>query len=316
MQTTQVQPPKRYPTNLLAKEHWAQRVFYSYNVPKMQEFLNKIHDLEVYEDDVWLVTLPKCGTTWMQELLWLVMNNFDFATAKSEHLELRSPFMEFDFLIYHDLERAFKPIESLKRPRLIKSHLSLGLLPAQIWDKKPKVIYVSRNPKDAFVSEYHFFRHMGDFSADHTLEDYLNNRMEGTSSNEQFDNMTEYYALRSEPWLYYTSYERMKTDLRSVIQDVCQFLNKSIDEETMQQMLKHLSFEEMKKNPTTNHHWEIEQIHRERQVSLDDFNFCRKGKVNGYKEEISPAMVMKLDKWVQDKMKLYDTTLEDLLVLN
>ncbi|XP_013110527.1 sulfotransferase 1E1-like [Stomoxys calcitrans] len=314
MAESEVVQPKRFPTNLLPMKYWENRK--CYYIPNAQEFLNKVHDVEVYDDDVWLVSLPKCGTTWMQELLWLVLNNYDFEAAKSEHLEKRSPFMEFHYIIHKDLKGAFKAIETTNRPRLIKSHLCLALLPAQIWNKKTKVIYVSRNPKDAFVSEYHFFRHMGFFSAHITLEEYLNNRMESECSSEQFDNMTEYYALRSEPWLYYTSYERMKTDLRSVIQDVCQFLNKPIDEETMQQMLKHLSFEEMKKNPTTNHLWEIEQARKMNQVPLEDFNFCRKGKVSGYKEEISTALAMKLDKWVQDKMKRYNTTMEDLLLLN
>uniref|UniRef100_A0A1L8EFU1 Putative estrogen sulfotransferase-like isoform x1 n=1 Tax=Haematobia irritans TaxID=7368 RepID=A0A1L8EFU1_HAEIR len=313
MQSAQVRPPKRFPTNLLPLEHWSKRVFHY--VPNQEKFLDKVHDIEVFEDDVWLVTLPKCGTTWMQELLWLVMNGYDFQAAKSEHLEVRSPFMEFDYLIYHDLERAFKAIENVKRPRLIKSHLSLALLPTQIWEKKPKLIYVSRNPKDAFVSEYHFFRHMGDFEPEHKLEDYLCNRMENSSSNEQFDNTMEFYTLRNEPWIYYTSFERMKMDLRAVIQDVCQFLNKTIDDETMKQMLKHLSFEEMKKNPTTNHYWEIERAHKERNVSLDGFQFCRKGKINGYKEEISSDMAKKLDDWVQNKMAFYNITLDEMLLL-
>lgn len=87
---TEIKPP-RYPTNLIDKD-WSQRYikFFSHRL----EFIKKVHDLQVFEDDVWLVTLPKCGTTWMQELLWLVMNDFDFETAKKEHLEVRTPFLE------------------------------------------------------------------------------------------------------------------------------------------------------------------------------------------------------------------------------
>lgn len=92
MQQAVAVQPKRYPTNLLPEEYWEKRV--CYYPPNCLNFLHKVHDIDVYEDDVWLVTLPKCGTTWMQELLWLVLNNFDFATAKSEHLEIRSPFLE------------------------------------------------------------------------------------------------------------------------------------------------------------------------------------------------------------------------------
>uniref|UniRef100_A0A1L8EG04 Putative estrogen sulfotransferase-like isoform x1 n=1 Tax=Haematobia irritans TaxID=7368 RepID=A0A1L8EG04_HAEIR len=313
MKLTHIQPPKNLPTNIFPQEYWSQRVFrYSAN---HERFLEKIHEMEIYEDDVWLVTLPKCGTTWMQELLWLAMNNYDFQTAKNEHLELRSPFLEFDYLFYQDFEKAFKPIDTLRRPRLIKTHLCLGLLPAQIWEKKPKIIYVSRSPKDSFVSEYHFFRQLGYFPPEHTLEEYLKERIEDIHSNEQFDNMMEFYLLKNEPWLYYTSFERMKADLRSVIGDVCQFLNKTIDEDTMQEMLKHLSFEQMKKNPTTNHYWEIEQVQKMKNLSLGGFQFCRKGQVNGYKEEVSLDMVNKLDEWVQKQTLRCNITLDEFLLL-
>jgi len=60
-----------------------------------QPVLDRVYDFEVREDDVWIVTLPKCGTTWMQELAWLVVNKCDFETAKSVDLTLRSPFLEW-----------------------------------------------------------------------------------------------------------------------------------------------------------------------------------------------------------------------------
>lgn len=42
-------------------------------------------------------------------------------------------------MMHENLEIAFDPVINLARPRLIKSHLCLPLLPAQLWDKKPKV---------------------------------------------------------------------------------------------------------------------------------------------------------------------------------
>ena len=52
----------------------------------------EIYNLELRPDDVWIVTYPKCGTTWTQELLWLIMNNADFESAKPYVYE-RSPFL-------------------------------------------------------------------------------------------------------------------------------------------------------------------------------------------------------------------------------
>lgn len=109
------------------------------------------------------------------------------------------------------------------------------------------------------VSEYFHFRHVGNIHQNITLDEYINQRIENVHGKEQFDSMMEFYTIRSEPWLFYTSYERMKFDLQGVINEVCDFLNTPIDGGTMQHMLKHLSFEEMKNNPKTNHMWEFEQ---------------------------------------------------------
>lgn len=126
-----------------------------------------------------------------------------------------------------------------------------------------QLIYVSRNIKDALVSRYYHSRSLGD-NMDKTLDQYVLLQMQNENANEVFLHMTEFYSLRHEPWLYYTSFERMKLDLEQVIRDVCQFLNKSISSEQMEKMLKHLSFEEMKNNPKTQHVWEFEQSRHKR----------------------------------------------------
>lgn len=85
--------PRSYPTNLIDKD-WSKRRHTHKNL-NIQGFLDVAHDLEIREDDVWVVTLPKCGTTWMQELLWLLLNDCDFEGALAKDQELRSPFMEW-----------------------------------------------------------------------------------------------------------------------------------------------------------------------------------------------------------------------------
>ena len=40
------------------------------------------NDMIVYPDDVWIVTPPKCGTTWMQEIVWHIHTDVDLAKAQ------------------------------------------------------------------------------------------------------------------------------------------------------------------------------------------------------------------------------------------
>lgn len=79
------------------------------------------------------------------------------------------------------------------------------------------------------------------------LTEYFKECLDETSfNNEQIEHAAEFYRLRNEPWVYYTSFERMKLNLRAVVEDLCKFLDKTITEEQMGHLLKHLSFEEMK----------------------------------------------------------------------
>ena len=48
-------------------------------------------------------------------------------------------------------------IKAMASPRVLALHTPFELLPEQVKDKKPKIIYLLRNPKDVMVSLYHFF---------------------------------------------------------------------------------------------------------------------------------------------------------------
>lgn len=62
-----------------------------------EEFQNSYEDIknmEVFEDDVWVISFPKCGTTWLQEMVWLINNGLNFNVAKEQKLANRFPFLE------------------------------------------------------------------------------------------------------------------------------------------------------------------------------------------------------------------------------
>lgn len=60
----------------------------------MKLFAERVKKMKVFEDDVWVVTFPKCGTTWTQEMIWMVNNDLDYTTAYDVNLNDRFPFLE------------------------------------------------------------------------------------------------------------------------------------------------------------------------------------------------------------------------------
>lgn len=74
-------------------EKWKDTPF----VPMTSEFVKnaeKIKNFKVFEDDIFLCGYPRSGTTFVQELIWLIVNDFDFDTAKSIEMDRRFYFQE------------------------------------------------------------------------------------------------------------------------------------------------------------------------------------------------------------------------------
>ena len=52
-----------------------------------------LYNFTLRDDDIWIVTYPKVGTTWTQEMVWMLVNDVDLEAGATPHL-LRSPFLE------------------------------------------------------------------------------------------------------------------------------------------------------------------------------------------------------------------------------
>lgn len=57
-------------------------------------YLERVKKFKVFEDDVWLVSFVKTGTTWMQEMLRLIGNDLNYEKALKTSLYDDFPFFE------------------------------------------------------------------------------------------------------------------------------------------------------------------------------------------------------------------------------
>jgi len=61
---------------------------------KYKEQAEHYYNFKARPDDIWISTLPRSGTTWTQEMIWLIANNLDFEQAEQRLLTERFPFFE------------------------------------------------------------------------------------------------------------------------------------------------------------------------------------------------------------------------------
>ncbi|KAL5277321.1 hypothetical protein ACFFRR_002515 [Megaselia abdita] len=225
-----------------------------------RETLEPVLNFEVFEDDVWIVTYPKCGTTWSQEMVWCLMNNMDFETAKKVDIAERSPY----------LESALEVVEKSKgllRPRVLKSHEEMQLLPMELWTKKPKIIFVVRDPRDAFVSLHHHYKYFFGKAFKEEKEQFIESRM-------KYGNFWElalnFYAIKDQENVMFLSFEQMKKNLKSVVLKVSDFLGKHYNEVQIDQLVDHLDFKNMKDNPACSHKQELELVRKIKNIKEED----------------------------------------------
>nr|XP_029731851.1 sulfotransferase 1 family member D1-like [Aedes albopictus]XP_029731852.1 sulfotransferase 1 family member D1-like [Aedes albopictus] len=264
----------------------------------------RIKDLPVRSDDVWIASYPKSGTTWTQEMMWLICNDLDYEKARSITLDDRFPFLEIGSVIPGGSD-SVKVVEEMESPRFIKTHLPVALMPDQFWTVKPKLVYVYRKAKPVSVSFYHHYQTLTDYrgSIEQFVKSFINDRVLFSPYHEH---ILEFKALQGLDNILVINYEDMKKDLKSNVLKVCAFFNKTYTDEQIEELCKHLSFDSMKKNPSVNYDQVINKLltfsNRLHEKEEANRKFIRKGEIDGWKSDLTDESANKIDEWTRSKI--------------
>ncbi|XP_072404409.1 amine sulfotransferase-like isoform X1 [Chiloscyllium punctatum] len=225
------------------------------------ELLEWLKDFEMDPDIPLIVSYPKSGTNWVQQMASLILANGNIDSVKDKILKHRAPWIEFV---------PFKP--GYTDYQLLTTHLNYQMVPSSAKNRRMKIIYVARNPKDVVVSFYHYHNCHHYLKTPKDFSDFLEQFIEGNVIyGSWFDHIRDWYNHKDELNMLFVTYEDMQKDIRSVIVKVASFLNKMLDGKTLESIVDHCTFAYMKTNAATNYRAELKHFNH------DIGHFFRKG---------------------------------------
>ncbi|TYG92171.1 hypothetical protein ES288_A11G009300v1 [Gossypium darwinii] len=176
-------------------------------------------NFQAKDDDVFLTSSIKTGTTWLKAIIPTIMNpkgrkddDSDDPLLKHHPNELM-PSLELGFY-------KVKPnpdLSHMPSPRLFRTHIPHTSLPESVKTSACKIVYVTRDPKDTLVSSWHFLNALiGDQGIDPwPFKDAYESFCNGVHAAGPFhDHVLGYWreSIKRPEKIYFMRYEDMKKD--------------------------------------------------------------------------------------------------------
>ncbi|XP_025762444.1 amine sulfotransferase [Oreochromis niloticus] len=293
------------------------------------EYIDSLESFEIKDSDVFVVTYPKSGTVWAQQIIISIHELHGNQNKYSTNIE-RMPWLEYKTAEY----------TLLPSPRLFASHLPEHIMPPGVKEKKAKIVYLMRNPKDNVVSFYHFSKAMADLDTPESFDRVVHNRKRSTYlkdfgvsdlkvsvcgnsgftlvpiidfhpsepngwvdracshaivfASSWFDHVREWYLNREQYNILFLTYEEMILDLKASVKKICNFLGINLTEAAISQLVEKATFQNMKNDTKANY----EHLSPERFSG----KFLRKGQIGDWKNTLTVAQSERVDQVLQEKL--------------
>ncbi|CAN1161044.1 Cytosolic sulfotransferase 5 [Linum perenne] len=198
------------------------------------------------DDVIILASSQKTGTTWLKTLSHCILfrddEEEDMLTKVNPHscapsFEIRVSFLLTQCVFYDS-----------KGSRLFSTHMPYSYLPSSI-KQDCKLVYITRNPKDTLISQWHFFNKIY-----RALEDAAEIFCNGTYTfGPYWDHVLEYWeaSQRSPEKVMFIKYEDLRRDPKPHVRKLASFLGKPFggdddDDVEVEKVIWRSSFDRLK----------------------------------------------------------------------
>ncbi|EFN58781.1 hypothetical protein CHLNCDRAFT_59577 [Chlorella variabilis] len=260
-------------------------------------------NLRVTQDDIMIVSPPKCGTTWLCQIVHMLRSGGDMSY---DEINLVIPCIEMAW----DYGLKDMTVQDGWRPRVYKTHFWRPHCPKGAG----KYLFITRDPLDAGPSFFYFLQgwifDAGAISMHDFLVHFWLRRGDPPSplfNAGMWNNMASWYPHRADPNLLWLHYEDLQEDLPAAVSLIAEFLGIGQHDPALQALaVERSTIGWMKRFPEKydEHMLKLarnEACGRPREAGLRTGK-VREGRVGRNKEELTPELRQAIQERWDDTM--------------
>lgn len=231
--------------------------------------------LEIFPDDVFLVSFPKSGNTWTR-----------FLIANLTHPETPATFGNIHELVPDPEGTAKKILDRKPRPRILKSH--------ECFDPRyPRAMYIVRDPRDVVLSQYHYHRKCRKIDDEYPMEKFVDRFLAGQTCphGSWAENVSTWLVTRrNDPRFLLLRYEDITADTPRELSKIAEFVGINATPEIIRQAVERSSADNMRKLEKAQSH-----LSTLTKTSRQDLPFVRAAGSGGWRSGLPEALVAKIE---------------------
>ncbi|XP_038973886.1 flavonol sulfotransferase-like [Phoenix dactylifera] len=304
---------RRLVSTLLSFDGVANHPLYCYNgwyaaLPLLVSAIVAREHFKAQPADVLLATCPKTGTTWLKALLFATVNRSSHTNSHPPLATLSPhqcvPSLEFSVCVNDRIP----DLDALSSPRLFGTHIPFQSLPASVIDSGCRIVYLYRDPKDCFISLWHFVNKLRakDNIELWTLDEALEHFSNGISPfGPYWEHVLGYWNghLERPQKVLFLKYEELMQHPKVHLKRLAEFVGSPFTEDeekegVVEGIIRLCSFENMSNS-------EVNKIGRaELEVGTVEYSlFFRRGDVGGWANHLTPEMARRLEEITESKFR-------------